>query len=85
MQAHPNLFITIKYNKEEKMNYMESAFLSNLLKSKTIISVYLLSGIKIAGELFQFDDNSLLIRHKDKYNLVYKHAIASILPDNYNE
>ena len=45
-----------------------------------LMSVYLLSGFQLKGEVMEFDKDSLLFKHKDVYQLVMRPAIATMYP-----
>lgn len=59
---------------------VQDVFLNHLRKNKTPLTVFLISGVKLQGTLTWFDSFSMLL-HKDGHSqLVYKHAIATIMP-----
>ncbi|MEI8296327.1 MAG: RNA chaperone Hfq [Alphaproteobacteria bacterium] len=64
----------------EKVLSVQDAFLSYVCKNKTMLTVFLVNGVKLTGEVASFDVFSLLFRREGHSQLVYKHAIATIMP-----
>ena len=63
----------------QKENIQER-FLNVVRKSKTSLTLYLISGVKLQGTVAAFDNFCILLRRNGQSQLVYKHAIATILP-----
>ena len=63
-------------------NQLHNTFLEQILKQETHISVYLINGIKLFGILTQVDAECILLQDTKKtmVQLVYKHAISTIVP-----
>lgn len=63
-------------------NQLHNTFLEQILKQETHISVYLINGIKLSGILTQIDAECILLQDTKKtmVQLVYKHAISTIVP-----
>jgi host factor-I protein len=59
---------------------VEDVFLANIAKHKTPVTVFLVSGVKLQGIVPSFDNFSVLLRREGHSQLVYKHAISSIMP-----
>ncbi len=59
---------------------IEDSFLATLCADKSPVTVFLLNGIKLQGILTSLDSVALLLRREDHVQLVYKHAIATIVP-----
>ena len=59
---------------------IQDAFLNQARLQKIPLTVYLASGHQIRGVLSGFDQFSLLIASDKGQNLVYKHAVSSIIP-----
>ena len=55
-------------------------FLNNIRKNKTAVTIFLVNGVKLQGILTWFDNFSLLLRRDAHSQLVYKHAISTIMP-----
>lgn len=64
---------------EAKQN-MQEVFLNTLRKNKTPLTIYLINGVQLKGTVTWFDAFSLLLRRDAHVQLVYKHAISTILP-----
>ena len=59
---------------------LQERFLNVVRKSKTSLTLYLISGVKLQGTVAAFDNFCILLRRNGQSQLVYKHAIATILP-----
>ncbi len=49
-------------------------------KSKTPLTVFLVNGVKLQGVVTWFDNFCVLLRRDGQIQLVYKHAISTIMP-----
>jgi host factor-I protein len=65
---------------EHKQN-LQDVFLNHLRKQKTPSTVFLINGVKLQGIITWFDNFSLLLRRESHAQLVYKHAISTIMPN----
>jgi len=63
----------------DKQNLQDS-FLNQLRKSKTSVTIFLINGVKLQGVITWFDNFCLLLRRDGQSQLVYKHAISTIMP-----
>ena len=63
----------------EKQN-LQDAFLNQLRKTKTPLTIFLINGVKLQGVITWFDNFSVLLRRDGQSQLVYKHAISTIMP-----
>jgi len=61
---------------------LQDQFLNHLRKHKTPATVFLINGVKLQGIITGFDIFSLLLRREDHVQLVYKHAISTIMPND---
>ena len=59
---------------------LQDAFLNQLRRDKTAVTVFLVKGVKLQGIVTWFDNFSLLLRRDGQSQLVYKHAISTIMP-----
>jgi host factor-I protein len=59
---------------------LQDAFLNRLCEQKSASTVFLINGVKLQGIVTSFDDLSLLLRREAHEQLVYKHAISTIMP-----
>ena len=63
------------------MPELQDTFLSHLRTHKTPTTVFLINGIKLQGIVTSSDAATLLLRREDHVQLVYKHAISTIMPN----
>ncbi len=64
----------------DKSNNLQDLFLNSLRKSKTPVTMFLVKGVKLQGIVTWFDNFSVLLRRDGQSQLVYKHAISTIMP-----
>jgi host factor-I protein len=64
----------------EKTQNVQDVFLNNVRKSKTPVTVFLVNGVKLQGIITWFDNFSVLLRRDGHTQLVYKHAISTVMP-----
>ncbi|GAB3131097.1 RNA chaperone Hfq [Novispirillum itersonii] len=64
----------------EKTQNVQDVFLNYIRKNKTPVTVFLVNGVKLQGIVTWFDNFSLLLRRDGHTQLVYKHAISTIMP-----
>ena len=64
----------------EKMHNLQDVFLNHVRKQKTSVTVFLVNGVKLQGIITWFDNFCLLLRRDGHSQLVYKHAISTIMP-----
>ena len=64
----------------EKNKNVQDVFLNNARKQKVPVTVFLCNGVKLQGSITWFDNFSLLLRREGQVQLVYKHAISTIMP-----
>ena len=63
----------------EKQN-LQDAFLNNVRKAKVPVTIFLMNGVKLQGVITWFDNFCVLLRRDGQSQLVYKHAISTIMP-----
>lgn len=59
---------------------IENDFLQTLVDEKLAVTVFLQYGVKLQGIITDFDDSTLLLRRDAHTQLVYKHAVSTIMP-----
>jgi host factor-I protein len=59
---------------------LQDAFLNLLRKNKVPVTMFLVKGVKLQGIVTWFDNFSILLRRDGQSQLVYKHAISTIMP-----
>ncbi len=64
----------------EKFQNVQDVFLNAIRKEKMSVTVFLVNGVKLQGIVTWFDNFSLLLRRESHIQLVYKHAISTIMP-----
>jgi host factor-I protein len=64
----------------EKVNNLQDMFLNGLRRSKTPVTMFLVKGVKLQGIITWFDNFSVLLRRDSQAQLIYKHAISTIMP-----
>jgi len=64
----------------EKPQSVQDVFLNNIRKHKIPVTIFLVNGVKLQGIVTWFDNFSVLLRRDAHSQLVYKHAISTIMP-----
>ncbi len=64
----------------EKTQNLQDVFLNHIRKNKTSVTVFLVNGVKLQGIISWFDNFSVLLRRDSHSQLVYKHAISTVMP-----
>lgn len=63
-----------------KNQNLQDTFLNSVRKSKTSLTIFLVNGVKLQGVVTWFDNFCVLLRRDGQVQLVYKHAISTIMP-----
>ena len=66
---------------QEKKQNIQDLFLNTVRKAKTPITMYLVNGIKLQGVVSSYDNFCVMVRRDGHMQLVYKHAISTIMPN----
>lgn len=64
----------------EKTQNLQDVFLNHVRKQKTPVTVFLVNGVKLQGIITWFDNFCVLLRRDGHSQLVYKHAISTVMP-----
>lgn len=64
----------------EKNQNIQDVFLNRIRKDKHTVTVFLVNGVKLQGIVTWFDNFCLLLKRDSHIQLVYKHAISTIMP-----
>ncbi len=64
----------------EKQTSLQDLFLNTLRRSKVPVTMFLVKGVKLQGIVTWFDNFSVLLRRDGQSQLIYKHAISTIMP-----
>src|ERR1044071_6669531 len=69
---------TIPMDNKPAQNIQDS-FLNNARKEKGMVTIYLLSGVKLSGRIRSFDKYSLVLETNNQEQLIFKHAISTVV------
>ena len=64
----------------EKSQNVQDVFLNHIRKNKVPVTIFLVNGVKLQGIITWFDNFSVLLRRDAHSQLVYKHAISTVMP-----
>ena len=64
----------------DKKQTLQDTFLNAVRKSKTPLTIFLVNGVKLQGVVTWYDNFCMLLRRDGQVQLVYKHAISTIMP-----
>jgi host factor-I protein len=64
----------------DKQGSLQDLFLNSLRRTKTPVTMFLVKGVKLQGIVTWFDNFSVLLRRDGQSQLIYKHAISTIMP-----
>ncbi|QNO16516.1 RNA chaperone Hfq [Alkalicella caledoniensis] len=59
---------------------LQDLFLNQIRKDNSLITIYLISGVQIKGFVKGFDNFTVVVETDNKQQLIYKHAISTIIP-----
>ena len=63
-----------------KSQNVQDVFLNHVRKKKLPVTVFLVNGVKLQGVISWFDNFCVLLRRDGHVQLVYKHAISTVMP-----
>ena len=64
----------------DKKENLQDVFLNHLRKNKSPVTVFLVNVVKLQGIVTWFDNFCILLRRDGHSQLVYKHAISTVMP-----
>ena len=64
----------------DKYQSVQDVFLNSIRKEKMSVTIFLVNGVKLQGVVTWFDNFSILLKRETAVQLVYKHAISTIMP-----
>ncbi|TVQ32355.1 MAG: RNA chaperone Hfq [Geminicoccaceae bacterium] len=64
----------------EKSPNLQDVFLNHVRKNKIAVTIFLINGVKLQGVISSFDNFCLLLRRDGHVQLVYKHAVSTVMP-----
>lgn len=59
---------------------VQDVFLNHLRKNKIPVTAFLINGVKLQGIVTWFDTATMLLRRDGQSQLIYKHAISTLMP-----
>ncbi|MBR1648084.1 MAG: RNA chaperone Hfq [Alphaproteobacteria bacterium] len=59
---------------------VQEDFLSDIRNNEVAVTVFLINGVKLQGMITWFDDETILLRRDGHTQLIYKHAVSTIMP-----
>ncbi len=65
---------------QNDQHYLQNQVLNESRKQKYPVTVILVNGYRMSGKVLSFDRFTLLLEVKNKQNLIYKHAVSTIIP-----
>jgi host factor-I protein len=64
---------------EKTAQNIQDSFLNNARKDKVLLTIYLMSGVKLTGRIRSFDKYSLVLETNNQEQLIFKHAISTLV------
>ena len=64
----------------QKSLNLQEIFLNQVRKTKTPVTIFLVNGFQIKGTVSGFDNFTVVLDSEGKQQLIYKHAISTIVP-----
>lgn len=64
---------------EKPAQNIQDSFLNNARKDKIVLTIYLMSGVKLSGRIKSFDKYSLVLETNSQEQLIFKHAISTVV------
>ncbi|MCL5743726.1 MAG: RNA chaperone Hfq [Acidobacteria bacterium] len=64
---------------EKSAQNIQDSFLNNARKDKILLTIYLMSGVKLSGRIKSFDKYSLVLETNNQEQLIFKHAISTVV------
>jgi host factor-I protein len=64
---------------EKQAQNIQDSFLNNARKDKIVLTIYLMSGVKLSGRIKCFDKYSLVLETNNQEQLIFKHAISTVV------
>ena len=64
----------------ERSRSLQDIFLNHVRKEKMPVTIFLVNGVKLQGVITWFDNFCVLLRRDEHAQLVYKHAVSTVMP-----
>jgi host factor-I protein len=68
-----------KSRSEKQTQNIQDGFLNSARKERTLVTIYLLSGVKLSGRIRSFDKYSVVLESSSQEQLIFKHAISTVV------
>lgn len=59
---------------------IQDTFLNKVRKDNSLITIYLINGFQLKGKVKAFDNYTIVLESDGNQNMIYKHAISTIIP-----
>jgi host factor-I protein len=64
----------------DKGQNLQDIFLNQIRKQHVSVTIFLVNGVKLQGVVTWFDSYSILLKREGHIQLIYKHAVSTIMP-----
>ena len=64
----------------DKVHNLQDIFLNQVRKEHISVTIFLVNGVKLQGIITWFDNYSILLKRDGHVQLIYKHAVSTIMP-----
>jgi host factor-I protein len=64
---------------EKQTQNIQDGFLNSARKERLLVTIYLLSGVKLSGRIRSFDKYSVVLESNNQEQLIFKHAISTVV------
>ena len=64
---------------EKQAQNIQDGFLNSARKERTLVTIYLVSGVKLTGRIRSFDKYSVVLDSNNQEQLIFKHAISTVV------
>ena len=64
----------------DKGQNLQDIFLNQIRKQHISVTIFLVNGVKLQGVITWFDSYSILLKREGHIQLIYKHAVSTIMP-----
>ncbi len=68
-----------KDNPDKQPQNIQDAFLNTARREKSLVTIYLLGGVKLTGRIRSFDKYSVVLETNNQEQLIFKHAISTVV------
>ncbi len=68
-----------KEHTEKQVQNIQDGFLNSARKERALVTIYLVSGVKLTGRIRSFDRFSVVLESNSQEQLIFKHAISTVV------